>query len=265
MTVVKRSDVARRKPKKHLVSGKKRTGGRNNLGRVTTRHRGGAKRKLRQINFGQQKLGVSGVVDAIEYDPNRTAYIALVKYSDGDWHYILAPENLKAGDAVLCDEQTPLTPGNRMELRNIPAGVEIYNISLLPNKAGQIVRSAGSSAQILSFEAGYAYVRLPSSEIRRIPERAFASIGTVSNAESRSTNIGKAGRNRHKGKRPHVRGSAMNPVDHPHGGGEGRSPIGMKHPKTPWGRPALGVKTRAKKNRSNHLIVRRRQKRRRKK
>ncbi len=264
MTVVYRPDVAKNGPKRSLVIGKKRTGGRNNLGRITTRHRGGgAKRKLRKVEFGQAKMGVSGVVEAIEYDPNRTAYIALVKYSDGDWRYILAPEDLKAGSNVLLDEKAPLTPGNRMQLKNIPAGVEIYNIELMPGKGGQIVRSAGASAHILSFESNHAYIRLPSTEIRRIPEGAYASIGIVSNVEYRSTNLGKAGRNRHRGRRPHVRGSAMNPVDHPHGGGEGRSPIGMKHPKTPWGKPALGVKTRAKKKKSNQFIVHRRAKRRR--
>lgn len=264
MTVVYRPDVAKRPKMKRLTKGKKRTGGRNNLGRITTRHRGGgAKRRHRIIEWGQRKIGVTGVVDAIEYDPNRTAYIALVKYSDGDWCYILAPEEMKAGDPVIIDEKATLSAGNRMQVRHIPAGVEIYNIELMPGKGGQIVRSAGASARILSFESGYAYVRLPSTEIRRIPEKAFASIGVVSNSEYRSTNLGKAGRNRHRGRRPHVRGSAMNPVDHPHGGGEGRSPIGMKYPKTPWGKHALGVKTRSKKKKSNIFIVHRRTKRRR--
>jgi len=264
MTAVKNRDLAKKKPLKKLVKGKRRTGGRNSYGRITTRHRGGgAKRKLRTIDLGQTKLAVAGVVETIEYDPNRTAFLALVKYADGDRRYILAPDGLGMGDSVSTDTQTELKPGNRMQLKYIPAGIAIYNIEMTPGKGGQIVRSAGSSAQVLSFEAGFAYIRLPSSEIRRIPEEAYASIGVVSNAERSSLNIGKAGRNRHRGRRPHVRGSAMNPVDHPHGGGEGRSPIGMKHPKTPWGKPALGVKTRLKKKRSTKYIVRRRQKRKR--
>jgi large subunit ribosomal protein L2 len=264
MTAVKNQALSKEKPLKKLVKGKRRTGGRNSQGRVTTRHRGGgAKRKLRQVDLGQTKLQVSGTVETIEYDPNRTAFLALVKYTDGDRRYIIAPDGLAEGDAVKTDVATELKPGNRMQLKNIPAGIAIYNIEMVPGKGGQIVRSAGSSAQVLSFEAGFAYIRLPSSEIRRIPEEAYASIGVVSNAERSSLNIGKAGRNRHRGRRPHVRGSAMNPVDHPHGGGEGRSPIGMKYPKTPWGKPALGVKTRLKKKRSDKYIVRRRQKRRR--
>ena len=264
MSVVVNKDLSKKKPEKRLVRGKKSSGGRNNRGRVTSRHRGGGvKRRYRQIEFGQAKLGVAGVVEALEYDPNRTAFIALIKYRDGDRRYILAPEGLKAGGNVLTDEETTLSPGNRMQLKNIPTGIEVYNIELMPGKRGQIVRSAGSFARILSFESGHAYVRLPSSEIRRIPEKAFASVGVVSNAEHASVNIGKAGRNRKRGRRPHVRGSAMNPVDHPHGGGEGRTGIGLKYPKTPWGKHALGVKTRKKKKQSNIFIVRRRQKHRR--
>lgn len=258
------SSLAKRRPLKKLVRGHRRTGGRNTMGRLTTRSRGGgAKRLLRDVEFGQRKLGVSGVVEAIEYDPNRTAFLALVRYADGDRRYLLAPQGLAVGDQVLTDERTPLKPGNRLMLKHIPIGVDIYNVELLPGKGGQVVRSAGAAARIVAHEGGYAHVRLPSSEVRKVPGRAFASVGLVSNAEWSSVVFGKAGRRRHLGRRPHVRGAAMNPVDHPHGGGEGRAPVGLKHPKTKWGKPARGVRTRRKKKPSNVFIVRKRQKKRR--
>ncbi|MCH7905335.1 MAG: 50S ribosomal protein L2 [Armatimonadetes bacterium] len=264
MSVPDFSTITKKRPEKSLTRGKRRSGGRNNTGRTTARFRGGGHRRLlREVEFGQRKLGVPGVVEAIEYDPNRTAFLALIRYRDGDRRYILATEDLSVGDPVLVDEKTPLQSGNRLMLKHIPVGIEIHNIELFPGKGGKTVRSAGSSARILTHEGGYAHIRLPSSEVRRIPEDAFASIGLVSNAEWSSVTIGKAGRARWMGRRPHVRGSAMNPVDHPHGGGEGRAGIGLKYPKTPWGKHALGVKTRHKKKSSNRLIIQRRKKKRR--
>lgn len=259
MTSVDYSSLTKKRPEKRLVRGHRSRGGRSRSGRITVRSRGGGHRRLlRDVEFGQRKLGVPGVVEAIEYDPNRTAFLALIRYRDGDRRYILAPEHLSVGDTVLTDPSAPLRPGNRLPLKRIPVGFSIHNIELLPGKGGQIVRSAGSAAVLIAHEGGYAHVRLPSREIRRIPEEAFASIGTLSNPEWSSVVIGKAGRSRWLGRRPKVRGSAMNPVDHPHGGGEGRAPIGLKHPKTPWGKPALGVKTRKKKKRSNIFILQRR-------
>ncbi|MBI4133963.1 MAG: 50S ribosomal protein L2 [Candidatus Terrybacteria bacterium] len=264
MTGLDYSEIAKKRPEKALTRGKRRRGGRNSAGRITSRFRGGGhRRKLREIEFGQRKQGVPGVVEAIEYDPNRTAFLALIRYRDGDRRYILAPQGLAAGTPVLIDERTPLKSGNRAMLKYIPVGIEIHNVELFPGKGGQLVRSAGSAARIVAHEGGYAHVELPSSEVRRIPETAFASLGIVSNAEWISLTEGKAGRSRWRGRRPHVRGSAMNPVDHPHGGGEGRAPIGLKYPKTPWGKPALGVKTRKRKKSSGIFIVRRRQHKRR--
>lgn len=263
MTDVDRSALARKRPEKRLSSGKRRTGGRNCYGCLTSRSRGGGHRKLlRDIVFGQEKLNVPGIVETLEYDPNRSAFIALVLYRDGDRRYLLAPQGLGKGQRVFTAPKTPLKTGNRLVLKNIPVGMQVYNIELFPGKGGQIVRAAGSSAQILAHEGGFAHVLLPSREIRRIHEGAFASLGVVSNPEWSSVTFGKAGRSRWHGRRPHVRGTAMNPVDHPHGGGEGRSPIGLKHPKTPWGKPALGVKTRNKKKPSGIFILQRRQKRR---
>lgn len=263
MSAVDTTALAKKRPEKRLSFGKRSTGGRNSAGRTTSRFRGGGHRQLhRRIDFRQEKLGVSGIVETLEYDPNRSAFIALVRYRDGDRRYILAPQKLAVGDCVLTDQKTPLHPGNRLMLKYIPVGVEIHNIELVSGKGGQLVRSAGSSAQVLAHDGGFAHLLLPSREIRRIHEGAFASVGAVSNPEWSSIVLGKAGRSRWRGRRPRVRGSAMNPVDHPHGGGEGRAPIGLKRPKTPWGKAALGVKTRDRKKSSNVFILQRRQKRR---
>ncbi len=248
-----------KKPEKRLVMGMGGHAGRGARGRITVRHRGGGhKRRFRIVDFRQEKLNIPARVEAIEYDPNRTAFIALVTYRDGEKRYMLAPQELKKGDEVLIAEKTSLSAGNRMPLKNIPVGFFVHNVELLPGKGGQLGRSAGTSIQVMAHEGGYAHLQLPSKEVRMVPENAFASLGALSNQEHSLEKIGKAGRSRHMGRRPHVRGSAMNPVDHPHGGGEGRQPIGLKHPKTPWGKPALGVKTRNKKKWSNRLILRRR-------
>ncbi len=248
-------------PLKRLTRGFKRDVGRNNQGRITTRHHGGGvKRVYRLVDFQQEKLNIPAKVFSIEYDPNRTSRIAQVNYRDGAKRYILAPEGLKVGMTVIVSERASLEPGNRLQLKNIPQGTEVHNIEMQPGKGGQAVRSAGSAATVLAHEGGYVQIVMPSSEVRRIHGTAMASIGRLSNAEHIFINIGKAGRNRLKGIRPSVRGSAMNPVDHPHGGGEGRQPIGMPHPKTPWGKPALGVKTRNRKKRSNIFVMRRRKK-----
>lgn len=258
--VIDYSILTKKEPEKSLILPLKKTGGRNSEGRITVRHRGGGAKKLyRIIEFGQERLGEKAKVIALEYDPNRTAFIALIQYSDGQKKYIIAPQGLKVGDEIIFDEKTPVEVGNRMRLKNIPVGTNVYNIELEPGKGGKIVRSAGSWAQVLSHEEKYTLLKLPSTEIRKVPSDCFASIGTVSNPEHRFVTLGKAGRTRLLGKRPHVRGSAMNPCDHPHGGGEGRTGIGLKHPKTPWGKPAVGVKTRRKKK-SDKLIIQRRSK-----
>lgn len=255
------SDLSKIKPLKKLTAGFKRDKGRNNQGRITTRHRGGgAKRLYRLIDFRQEKINVPAKVFSVEYDPNRTVRIARLHYADGEKRYILAPEDLKVGDEIIVSEKTDLKPGNRMRLKNIPQGTVIHNIELTPNKGGQVVKAAGSGATVLAHEGKYVQVILPSSEIRRFPGEVMASIGQLSNVEHGSIKIGKAGRNRYLGWRPAVRGTAMNPVDHPHGGGEGRQGIGLKYPKTPWGKHALGVKTRNKKKKSGKFIVRRRKK-----
>ena len=240
---------------KKLIKGVKRHSGRNNRGVITTRQRGGgAKHKLRLVDLRQTKLGIPASVRAIEYDPNRSAYIALIYFLDGEKSYILAPADLKVGDKVVYNENTKIKVGNRLALKNIPTGIAIHNIELQPGKGGQMVRSAGSFAMLTGFDRGYAQVKMPSGEIRMVPENAFASIGAVSNPDNSNVRIGKAGRKRLMGRRPHVRGKAMNPVDHPHGGGEGNSPIGLKHPKTPWGKPTKGYKTR-KRNKSSKYII----------
>lgn len=257
------SMLSKKRPEKRLVSGKKRTGGRNFQGRITSRFRGGgAKKLLRDIDFGQAKLNVPGKVVALEYDPNRTAFIALVSFLDGDKRYMLAPHTLKVGDDILIAERTPVQAGSRMKLQNIPIGTQVHNIEFFPGKGGQLVRSAGSSAIVLAQEGTYTHVVLPSREVRRFPVEAFASVGVVSNPEWSAMVWGKAGRSRWRGRRSRVRGSAMNPVDHPHGGGEGRTTIGLKYPKTPWGKHALGVKTRKRHKSSNKFILQRRTKRR---
>jgi len=250
------------KPYKPLTKPIKKKAGRNVQGRIAVRHRGGGhKRKYRVIDFKRDKLNIPAKVESIEYDPNRSVFIALVTYEDGEKRYVLAPQKLKVGDSVASGEKVPLKPGNRMLLKNIPAGTFVYNIELTPGKGGQIVRSAGASAQLTAVEGGYARLVLPSSEIRMVPAVAMASIGSLSNSGHRFVNKGKAGRSRWLGIRPTVRGSAMNPVDHPHGGGEGRAPVGLKKgPKTPWGKKAFGVKTRKKKKYSDKFIIRRRRK-----
>lgn len=262
MTVVDYSVLTKKEPEKSLTFGRKRMVGRGSNGRITTRHKGGGVKKLyRVIDFRQQdKLDIPGKVSAIEYDPNRTAFIALVTYKDGEKRYILAPKDLKVGAAVLSSENAPAEVGNRLPFKKIPVGYFVHNVELLPGKGGQIARSAGSSIQILARDGGYVHLQMPSSEVRKVSEKCWASIGAISNSDHNLVVIGKAGRARHMGRRPAVRGTAMNPCDHPHGGGEGRQPIGLPYPKTRWGKPALGVKTRRKKKVSNVFIVRRRTK-----
>lgn len=252
--------LSKKKPEKSLLRPLKKKAGRNRAGRITVRHRGGgAKRKYRLIDFGQEKIGKKGNVLSLEYDPNRTCFIALIEYEDKSRGYVLAPDKLKVDDVIICDEKAPLTTGNRLKLKNITVGTFVYNIELTPGKGGKMARSAGAYAQVMAHEGKYTHLKMPSSELRKVSKECFASIGELSNVQHRFEKIGKAGRSRLKGRRPQVRGLAMNPVDHPHGGGEGRSPIGMKHPKTPWGKPALGVKTRKKKW-SDKLIMQRRKK-----
>ncbi len=253
--------IDRKKPEKSLLVSIRKTGGRNASGRITIRHRGGGLRKLwRQIDFGQEHMDVKGKVVGIEYDPNRTAFLAFVQYEDGSKGYLLAAHGMETGQEVLCAEKTEIQPGNRMKLAYIPVGTQVYSVELEPGRGGIMARSAGSAAAVLAHEGGYAHLSMPSSEIRKVDERGYASIGAVSNPEYRYKVIGKAGSVRRKGRRPHVRGTAMNPVDHPHGGGEGRQPIGLKYPKTPWGKHALGVKTRNKKKWTSKLILERRKK-----
>ncbi len=260
MTIADFSDLMAKRPEKRLVTGRKRISGRNNAGRVTIRHRGGGhKRLFRFIDFRRtDKVGVPGTVFAIEYDPNRTARIALVHYADGDKRYILAPDGLKAGDQVVCAERTKVKVGNCMKLRHIPMGYKVHNVELKQGRGGQIVRSAGSAATVVGADGDYVLVQLPSSEMRKVYRECYATIGTVSNLDHNLISIGKAGRTRWLGRRPEVLGKSMNAVDHPHGGGEGHSPVGLKAPKTPWGKKAFGVKTRKRKKHSDVLIVRRR-------
>lgn len=256
-------EITRSKPEKSLVSGLRKRAGRNFRGKITVRHRGGGhKRRYRQIDFRRDKKGIPARVASIEYDPNRSARIALLNYVDGEKRYIIAPLGLHVGDTVLSDERTEIRPGNVMPLRNIPMGTQVHNIELQPGRGGQLVRAAGTSAQIIAKEGEYAIVRLPSGEERLIRQECVATIGQVGNVEHGNIKLGKAGRKRHLGIRPTVRGSAMDPASHPHGGGEGRSPIGMAAPKTPWGKPALGKRTRRNK-RTDKYIFRRRSKKRR--
>lgn len=251
-------EVTAKKPRKSLLVPQRKRGGRNNEGKVTVRHRGGGhKRQLRTIDFKRDKVGVPGRVVSIEYDPNRSARIALLKYPDGEWRYILHPLGLNVGDRVEAGDQVELRPGNCMPLRAIPAGTLVHNIELRVGKGGQIVRSAGSAAQVLAREESYTLLRLPSGEMRYVLSECKATIGQVSNVEHKNVKLGKAGRKRHMGWRPEVRGVAMSPRSHPHGGGEGRSPIGMPGPKSPWGKPTLGYRTRRNKS-TDRFIVRRR-------
>jgi len=256
MSVASFEEVTRTKPEKSLLVRKKKNAGRNAYGRITVRHRGGGNlQKYRLIDFKQfDKLNIEGRVASIEYDPNRSAYIMLVNYKDGEKRYHLAPLQVKVGDRVLCADKAKIKEGNRLKIKNIPVGFSIHNIELHRGKGGQLGRSAGASIKLVSLEGEMAQIQMPSGEIRLVDKECFASIGTVSNLDHQNVKIGKAGRKRHMGIRPTVRGSAMNPVDHPHGGGEGRTPIGLKHPKTPWGMPALGFKTR-KRHYTNKMIV----------
>ncbi|MFH0987412.1 MAG: 50S ribosomal protein L2 [Patescibacteria group bacterium] len=259
MIVQDYSILSKKEPEGGLVVPFKKTAGRGWQGRITVRHHGGGeKRKYREIDFGQEKKGVKTFVEALEYDPNRSSFIMLLKYEDGEKRYAIAPEGIKAGDEVFCDEKTLIKTGNRLKIKNIPAGTFIFNIELTPGRGGKIVRSAGTGAQVLSREGKYATVTLPSKEVRLISVESFATIGKVSNPDHRTEILGKAGKSRHRGIRPTVRGSAMNPCDHPHGGGEGKTPIGLVHPKTPWGKPARGKKTRNRRKWSNRFIIKRR-------
>lgn len=261
MTSVQNAEITKTTPEKSLVVTLKKSGGRNNQGRITVRHRGGgAKRKYRIIDFRRDKDGVEGTVASIEYDPNRTANIALINYKDGEKRYIIAPNNLNVGDKVESGVNADIKIGNSLPLENIPEGTMVHNVELKPGKGAQMARSAGSSVQILGHEGKYTLLRLRSGEVRKVLGTCRATIGEVGNKDHELVNLGKAGRKRHLGIRPTVRGSAMNPNDHPHGGGEGRTPIGRKGPVTPWGKPALGLKTRDTKKSSNKLIVRRRKK-----
>ena len=254
------AEITKSTPEKALVVSKKNNAGRNAQGKITVRHRGGgSRRKLRIIDFKRNaKDGIPAKVVAIEYDPNRTANIALICYADGEKAYILAPAGLKVGETVMSGEHAEAKVGNCLPLANIPVGAEIHAVELYPGKGAQLARAAGITAQLMAKEGKYATLRLPSGEMRMVPIQCRATLGTIGNGDHNLINIGKAGRTRHMGIRPHVRGSVMNPNDHPHGGGEGRSPIGRPGPSTPWGKPALGLKTRKKNKQSNKLIVRRR-------
>jgi len=251
-------EITKNKPEKSLLLPRKSNAGRNNMGRITVRHRGsGVKRRLRIIDFRRDKIGVPGRVAAIEYDPNRSAYLALIFYADGDKRYILAPSGLGVDDTIKSGEDAELKPGNTLPLKSMPGGTMIHNIEMVRGKGGQLVRSAGAAAQLMAKEGDYVLVRLPSGEMRRFRSDCTATVGQVGNSDHQNIKLGKAGRKRLMGWRPTVRGSAMTPRDHPHGGGEGRSPIGMPGPKTPWGKPALGYKTRKPKA-SDKMIVKRR-------
>ncbi len=261
MTTLQNEEITKKTPEKSLVVTIKKQGGRNNQGKITVRHHGGgAKRKYRIIDFKRNKDGIVGTVASIEYDPNRSANIALINYADGEKRYIIAPKDLKVGMKIESGENADIKVGNCLPLKNIPEGTMVHNIEMKPGKGGQMARSAGASVQILGREGDYTLLRLTSGEVRKVLSVCRATIGEVGNADYELVNIGKAGRKRHMGVRPTVRGSVMNPNDHPHGGGEGRAPIGRKGPMTPWGKPALGYKTRNKKKASNKLIVRRRKK-----
>jgi len=259
MTVSTFEEITKKEPEKALLEPLKSKAGRNASGRITVRHRGGGhKQKYRIIDFKRDKDGVPATVAAIEYDPNRSARIALLHYADGEKRYILAPQGLKVGSKISSGPDAEIKPGNSLPLKNIPAGTLIHNLELFPGKGAQLVRSAGGVAQLMAKEGRYAHVRLPSGEVRLLPAECKATIGQVGNVEHENITIGKAGRSRWLGFRPAVRGSAMNPVDHPHGGGEGKAPIGRTGPLTPWGKPTLGYKTRPKKKKSNQFIVKKR-------
>jgi len=252
------SGLTKKRPEKSLIKMLKKRSGRNNQGRITVRHQGGgAKRFYRMVDFKQKKIDMSGTVIALEYDPNRTAFIVLIEYQDKTKAYRLAPQGLKIGDKVIISDKAEIKIGNRMKLKNIPIGTEVFNIEMLPMAGGKLVRSAGSSAKVMGIEGKHVALKMPSKELRKIHKECFATIGSLSRPEHRYQVLGKAGRKRHMGIRPTVRGSAMVPADHPHGGGEGKAGIGMKHPKTPWGKSAFGTKTRKRKN-TNKFIIKRR-------
>ena len=258
LVLVDRSELHRGKPVKSLTEGLTKKGGRNNAGRITARRRGGGhKRRYRIVDFKRRKFGVSATVERLEYDPNRTAFIALLKYDDGDQAYILAPQRLRPGDQVIADERVDVKPGNAMPLNNIPVGTIIHNVEMRPGKGGQIARAGGTYVQLVGRDQGYAQIKLSSGELRMVRGECMATIGAVSNPDQANISLGKAGRNRWLGKRPSVRGVAMNPVDHPHGGGEGRT-SGGRHPVTPWGKPTKGRRTRKRNKTSDKLIIRRR-------
>ena len=259
MTVSTYEEITKKTPEKTLLATKKKNAGRNSYGRITVRHQGGGNRqKYRLVDFKRRKDDMTATVIGIEYDPNRSANIALIQYEDGEKAYILAPIGLKDGDKVVSGERADIKPGNCMKIENIPVGTMIHNIELNPGQGGKLVRAAGQEAQLMAKEGKYAHVRLPSGEMRLIMAVCRATIGTVGNSDHENVKLGKAGRTRHLGKRPEVRGSVMNPNDHPHGGGEGRAPVGHAGPMTPWGKPALGYKARKKNKLSNKFIVKRR-------
>lgn len=259
MTVTDYSELSKVAPEKSLLASLDKKAGRNSYGRITVRHRGGGnRRKYRIIDFKRDKQGMNATVTTLEYDPNRSAFIALVTYEDGEKRYIIAPYGLKVGDVVRAGSDADIKPGNALALADIPVGTFIHNLELYPGKGAQLVRAAGNMAQLMGKEDEYALVRLPSGEMRKIAAECMATIGQVGNIDHENVNLGKAGRTRHKGIRPTVRGSVMNPNDHPHGGGEGKSPVGRPGPVTPWGKPALGYKTRVTHNRSDKFIVKRR-------
>ena len=259
MTTMDYSELSKVAPERSLLEPIKKNAGRNSYGRITVRHRGGGnRRKYRVIDFKRERFGIPATVLTLEYDPNRSAFIALVQYEDGEKRYIIAPQDLKVGDNIVSGPEADIKPGNALPLINIPVGTFLHNIELYPGKGAQLARSAGNTAQLMAKENGMALLRLPSGELRNVPAACMATVGVVSNPEHANVNYGKAGRKRHMGWRPTVRGSVMNPCDHPHGGGEGKSPIGRPGPVTPWGKPALGYKTRQKNKRTDKYIVKRR-------
>lgn len=259
MTTMDYSELSKVAPERSLLEPIKKNAGRNSYGRITVRHRGGGnRRKYRVIDFKRERFGIPATVQTLEYDPNRSAFIALVQYEDGEKRYIIAPQDLKVGDKIVSGPEADIKPGNALPLINIPVGTFLHNIELYPGKGAQLARSAGNTAQLMAKENGMAQIRLPSGEVRLVSLSCKATIGVVGNVEHDTVKIGKAGKSRHRGIRPTVRGSAMNPCDHPHGGGEGKSPIGRPSPVTPWGKPTNGYKTRNKKARTDKFIVRRR-------
>lgn len=256
-------EITKEEPERSLIISRKKSGGRNAQGRITVRHRGGGNRRhIRIVDFKRDKRGIPARVKAIEYDPNRTARLALLAYADGEKRYIIAPLGLRVNDVVMAGPEAEIRPGNSLPIANIPVGTLIHNIELKERRGGQLVRAAGGAAQLLAKEGDYAQIRLPSGEVRLVRQTCYATIGQIGNVENSNIKLGKAGRKRHKGIRPTVRGSAMSPRDHPHGGGEGRQPIGMPGPKSPWGKPTLGAKTRRNKSTDKYIIRRRSKKRR---